>query len=158
MRRLIVIMVMVFGVVGMLYAQHNDSMFYFDDHSSSIDYKSVDLSLVPKNYFGDDIALKLYILQRNYTYITKGTASSPGDKIQVEKPTLYNALKKMSRYYKTLAKKGIMPQEEAKTKLDRILNIGLSVKNQPTKDLEDALRKAKKSEEMAKVFERVVLE
>jgi hypothetical protein len=157
MRGLILGALIVFVMSVTASAQKNDSLFYFYDQSNLLDFKSVDRTMVPTNYFGEDIGIKLYMLQRMYTFVIKGTASSPGDKVQVEKPMLYNNIKKMVRYYKAMAKKGILTETEAKAKLDHVLNVGLSVKSQDTGKLEDALKLAKKPDAVAKVFERVVL-
>lgn len=158
MRGLMLGALIVFVMSAAASAQKSDSLFYFYDQTNLLDYKSVDRSLLPANYFGEDVGIKLYLLQKMYTFVIKGTASSPGDKVQVEKPMIYNNVKKMVRHYKTVAKKGLMTEAEAKAKLDHVLNVGLSIKSQDTAKLEEALKLAKKPDAVAKVFERVILQ
>ena len=133
MRGLILGALIVFVMSAAASAQKSDSLVYLYDQTNLLDYKSVDRSMLPANYFGEDIGIKLNLLQRMYTFVIKGTASSPGDKVQVEKPVIYGNIKKMVRYYTTMAKKGLMTEEQAKAKLDHVLNVGLSIKSQDTK-------------------------
>lgn len=155
MRKLIGLILFLSAIAPAMAQQ--DTVFRFDDMMENIDLKSVDMSLVPSNYFGEDIGLKFYVLAQSYTYVVPGTPSSPGDKTEIEKPVIYNNVKKMNRYYKKKVKKGEMTKEEAKKKLHHVLNVGLSIKNQATGPFEDALRKKKSADEVAALFDAVEL-
>lgn len=138
--------------------QEADTVFRFDDMMQHVDLKSVDMTLVPVNFYGEDIALKYYVLKNTYTFVIKGTPSSPGDKTEIEKPVIYNSLKKLSRYYKKMVKKGTISKEEARAKLHHALDVGLSVRNQDTSKFEDTIRNTKDIAKIASLFDAVILE
>jgi hypothetical protein len=107
---------------------------------------------VQSHYMGNDIAYLFYVLKSTYTFIIPGTPASPGDKIQIEKPVVYNAIRKISKHYKKSIKKGIITSEEAKQRMTRILEAGICIFFQETSELETAIRKAKKPDPIEQVF------
>ncbi len=106
---------------------------------------------------GDNIARKLYLLKETYTYIEHPTPTSPGEKTIITKPSIYNSLQKLNRYYKKQVKDGDMTEEEARMKLGQYLDIAISVFIENTESFEDELRKAKKPDEISEVFSMVML-
>jgi len=106
---------------------------------------------------GDNIARKLYLLKETYTYIEHPTPTSPGEKTIITKPSIYNSLQKLNRYYKKQVKDGEMSEEEAKIKLNQYLDVAISIFIENTESFEDELRKARKPDEISEVFSMVML-
>jgi hypothetical protein len=106
---------------------------------------------------GDNIARKLYLLKETYTYIELPTPTSPGEKTIITKPSIYNSLQKLNRYYKKQVKGGEMSEEEARVKLNQYLDIAISIFIENTESFEDELRKARKPDEISQVFSMVML-
>ena len=159
MKRIVALGIFLAGIVsGSVAQQGPDTVFRFDDMTSFVDLESIDMALVPAHFFGEDIAVKCYAVQQAYTFVIKGTPSSPGDKTEVEKPVIYNNLKKLCRYYKKMVKKGSMTKDDAIAKLDYALDVTLSLRNQETSAFEDAIRSAKGIDNIAMLFNSVVLE
>ncbi len=110
------------------------------------------------HFLGDYIARKFHMLKKSYTYVEQATPTSPGEKIIVVKPSIYYALQKLNKYFKKQVKDGIMTEEEARQELNQYLDIAISIVVENTESLEDDLRKAKKPDEISKVFSMVMLE
>ena len=107
---------------------------------------------------GDYIARKFYMLKESYTYVERATPTSPGEKTIVVKPSIYYSLQKLNKYFKKQVKDGIMTEEEAIKELSQYLDIAISIVVENTESFENDLRKAKKPDEISKVFSMVMLE
>ncbi len=127
---------------------------YCVDEQSLFSIKEDELISHP---LGDNIARKLHVLKETYTHIEKPTPTSPGEKTIIFKPSIYNSLQKLNRYYKKQVKDELISEEEARIKLNSYLDIALSVFVENTESFEDELRKAKSPDEISKVFSMVEL-
>lgn len=136
-------------------AQENNKLFY-DNRTEQV-LSSVNLQSYPSHLFGDEIALKFAVFEDTYTYIVPGDPSSPMHKTSVQKPLIFNSVKKINTYLKKQVKKKMIDQQQATTNLNHVLNVALSVFAQPSKALEEELKKAKTPEELLAVFNRVEL-
>lgn len=147
--------------VTILSAQGNEpekQVFKFANNLSYYENSEIDMSFVEEHYLGQEIALKYYLLKDVYTTVQPATPTSPTEKTIVSKPTIYYAAKKISRLYKKEIKKGIISEEEAKSNLNKVLDVSLSIFHEETKEFESVLKDAKKSDEIYGVFSQVVLE
>lgn len=104
------------------------------------------------HYLGDDIAYKMQLLRESYTYVEPASATSPADKIIVEKQPIFFSIKKMDKFFKKSIKKGEMTREEAKAKLSYAIDVALNIRYQETDELEDLLWKVKDPSEIAKIY------
>jgi len=110
-----------------------------------------------EHFLGTNIARKFYLFKDTYTYIEAPSVTSPGEKMIVVKPSIYNSLLKLNKYYKKQVKHGLLTKEEASEKMDHYLDIALSVFIEDTDTFEDKLRKAKSPDEISDIFSMVVL-
>ncbi len=127
---------------------------YCVDEASLLSIKVDELTEHP---LGDNIARKLYLLKETYTYVELPTPTSPGEKTIITKPSIYNSLQKLNRYYKKQVKDGLMSEEEARIKLNQYLDVAISIFIENTESFEDELRKAKKPDEISEIFSMVML-
>ncbi len=118
---------------------------------------SIDKDELSSHPLGDNIARKFYLLRETYTVIEKPTPTSPGEKTIIFKPSIYNSLQKLNRYYKKQVKDELISEEEARMKLNTYLDIAISVFIENTESFEDELRRAKSPDEISKVFSMVEL-
>ncbi|UCH13388.1 MAG: hypothetical protein JSV22_09750 [Bacteroidales bacterium] len=128
---------------------------YSVDENSLYNIEDEELKSHP---FGDYIARKFHMLKKSYTYVERATPTSPGEKIIVVKPSIYYALQKLNKYFKKQVKDGMMTEEEARQELNQYLDIAISIVVENTESLENDLRKAKKPDEISRVFSMVMLE
>ncbi len=118
---------------------------------------TINTSELSDHFLGVGIARKFYLLKDTYTYTEHPSPTSPGEKTIIIKPSIYNSLLKLNRYYKKQLKHGEISAEEASEKLNHYLDIALSVFIEDTDSFEDKLRKAKGPDEISNVFSMVVL-
>ena len=155
LRKSISFLVLLF--IGAAVFGQNDKKFVFANTLDDTSRVKIDYSLSGRSYFGDIIARKLYLLEKTYTYVEKGTPMSPSDKTIVQKPTIFYALKKLTKYYKKQVKKGHLTMAEAVDKLIIDLDKGYAIFSQDTNEFEDYLRQLKKPEDIADAFDKVEL-
>ncbi len=142
-------------------AQGNEpekQVFKFANNLSYYENSEIDMSFVEEHYLGQDIALKFYLFKDTYTTIQPATPTSPTEKTIVNKQTIYYAVKKISRNYKKEIKNGLITEADAKSNLNKILDVSLSIYSEETEEFEAVLKSAKSSEEIYNVFSQVVLE
>lgn len=135
-------------------AQQAPDTLYFDYRVDNAVINSPDL-MYGSHPFGENIARKLGVIHNTYTYVVPGDPSSPGHKTTVVKPIIYYAVKKVNSYYRKLVKDKVMDQAIAAGQLNHVFEVAISVFSQPTSSLEAELKKYKKPEDLAAVFQRV---
>jgi rRNA maturation protein Nop10 len=109
------------------------------------------------HYLGDEVARKYAVLNDLYTYTISAEVMNTGKQTVISKPAIYNAVKKLNRNYRKLIRKKEISEEEARIKVNHVLDVAISVYTQTTDALENALRQARTHDEIAEVFERVKL-
>ncbi|MGK7393914.1 MAG: hypothetical protein ACNS62_05060 [Candidatus Cyclobacteriaceae bacterium M3_2C_046] len=155
---LIILILSTGKVWALAQAMDNDNEFEFYQQLDNANEVEIVESFIQDNYLGHEIAKKMYILEELYTYEEEGTATSPGVKTVVEKPSIYYAIKKLNRYYKKMVKKDRVPLDQAKDNFEHILNIGISIIYQRTASFEEYLDDHRKPEELLEAFSSVDLQ
>jgi len=135
----------------------DNQKFVFYKQLDNVNEVKVIEQFISRNFLGDKIAKKFYILQELYTYEEPGTATSPGTKTIVDKPAIYYSLKKLNKHYKKMVKKNKMTEDEAVNEFEHFLNIGISIVYQPTDNFEEFLNDNRKPDEVIEAFSNVVL-
>lgn len=157
MKKNVLLLCLLFVFTATLFAQDASETFRFKNEADEQLLKDINEALVVDNFLGEEVALKMHLLKETYTYIIPASPQTPGERVEISKPSIYNSLKKLNRYYKKQVKKDILTKEEAAKRFSTFLDIGYSVFNQNTDELEEALRKVRKPEEIEAVFSRIVL-
>ncbi|MGD1842208.1 MAG: hypothetical protein ACFB0B_15120 [Thermonemataceae bacterium] len=67
-------------------------------------------------------------------------------------------MKKLNKFYKKDIKKGAMSEEEAREKLNKSLDIAVSIRYQDTSEFESELKGVKERAAIESLFEKVTLE
>lgn len=134
----------------------SDDKFRFDAYYEAIDYEEEGKKPdIPGHYLGKDVAAGLALLKENYTFVPEPSPMNLNPASVVEKPYIYNAVKKMGSYYKKQVKKNGMPKEEAIDKFKDIMNIAMTIRHLETGAFEETLRKTKDPAGIEAVFARV---
>ena len=143
------------GALSTTYAQE-ETTFRFADKSGEMEVEVPEYAT--QHYLGDEFTQKFYALKEKYVYRPEASFNSPTPASITEKPSIYNSLKKLDKYYKKKLKKGMIKEEEVKAALTKALAVGYSVRYADTSDLEAVLWKTKDIVEIEKIFtQRVVL-
>jgi len=133
-------------------------VFIFKNDLADTSKVEVDYMLVKKHFLGSEIAKKLYIIKKTYTYIEKGSPTSPGDKTIVRKPVIYYSLNKLNRYYKKQLKKDRMEESVARERYNDVLNKAFSIFDQNTDDFEEYLKGLKDPADIEELFHNIILD
>jgi hypothetical protein len=110
-----------------------------------------------EHWLGHNMAVKEYLFEHRYTYKEGATKDAPGEKTVVKKEVIYDAYKKLDKYYKKKFKKGELTQTQAEQIVGDLLDKLMAICDQNTWKLEKALKKAETPEEMEAVFARIIL-
>lgn len=134
----------------------SDDKFSFEAYYEAIDYEEEGRKEgIPDHFLGKDVATGLSVLKSNFTFVPEPSPMNLNPASVVEKPYIYNSIKKMAGYYKKQVKKNGMPKEEAMEKLKDLMNISMTIRHLSTRDFEETLRKTKAPVDIEKVFARV---
>ncbi|WP_258104464.1 hypothetical protein [Marinoscillum sp. MHG1-6] len=127
-------------------------IYEFDYIEDKLDLSILDDSFNYSHFMGETIGKKLELLKLSYTWQEDPTPTSPTALTVVEKPMIYNNIKKIERYYKKAIKKGEISEEQAANEFEGIIDIALFVRYQKTDQLESRLESIKEEREMVQLF------
>lgn len=112
---------------------------------------------IKKHRLGDEIAKKMQLLRESYTYKEVNTVTRLEETV-IEKSTIFNSVKKISKHLCKGVKKGSIEMKEAQDQLNKVLDIALNIRHQNTHTLESELWAAKEPEAIASIFvDKIVL-
>lgn len=140
-----------------VYPQEADNgKIYFENRVALI-ISSFNIVTPKPHYLNEELGIKDAVFHDLYSYIVSGHVTNTGQQVIVNKPVIFNSVKKTNRYYKQLLKKKQITEEDAIKKVNHLLDVAISVYTQSTTAFEDELRQAKKQDEIVRIFESVVL-
>lgn len=118
--------------------------------------KKVNESDIRRHMLGDEVAKRLFLVDKIYTYKSSPSPGSFSGKKIVEKPVIYSSLNKLEKQISRQINSGQLTKETGTYMLTRYLSIALELFYEDTVDFEKALKKAVSSYELADIFESVV--
>jgi hypothetical protein len=119
--------------------------------------QKIDLSLVRGHKLGEDVAIYLYLMDQEYTFITEAAPGSFSGRLVVQKPAIYNSIYRIDKYYRKLIRKGLATEEQGREGLKKTVEMALILLNRDTEEFETALDEAKTDEELLFLFGRIKL-
>lgn len=140
--------------MGVSFGQGTDS-FSFKDKSNGIEVEVPEY--VAEHYLGEEFTQKFYALKEKYVYKPEATVTTPYPASVTEKPSIYNSMKKLDKYYKKQLKKGNVNEEEVKKNLSKVLAVGFSIRYEDTTTLEKMLWKTKDITEIEEIFTKKIV-
>lgn len=153
MKKLLIIVVLMVAAISVK-AQQEFTFMYQQEEMAEVESQSD----IKKHDFGEDIAYKFQLLKERYTYVEPGSATSPSDKIIIEKQPIFFAIKKLDKHLRKGVKKGGLSKEDATAELENALNIAINIRYQDTQELEDLLWDTKDPEGISTIFKGISLE
>lgn len=152
MRKFYILIALTIGFGSAVAQSANDDVFYFDVLNDKMDESVISPLTEIDHIFGEEIGKKMEILRESYTWIQEGTPLNPSTTTNVEKPAIYNAVKKLERYYKKGVKKGVIDIAQAQRDMNRILDIAIYIRHQATSEFENFLDEMKTEEQLVSLF------
>jgi len=110
-----------------------------------------------QHYLGEEVGRKYAVFHYMYVYTVSGQFYQTGQQVIVDKPVIFNAVRRSNHYYRTLLRRNKITADEARAKVNHLLDVAISLYSQPSEALENKLRGRKNQEEIARIFEMVVL-
>jgi len=105
--------------------------------------------------FGEDFAKKMYLIEKSYTYITEPAPGAFSGHVMIEKPTIYQSISKINKYYIKGVRKGTIDKTEAEQKLEHVLGVAIVLCHQESSQIEQLLEKSNDVAEMILVFDNI---
>lgn len=133
-----------------------DGMFYFRAMEDKLDESTIDAAFIRNHFMGESVAKKLYILRESYTWVEEESPTNPVPRTYVDKPAIYNSIKKLERFYKKGIKKGYIKEEYAIAEFEKIIDIAIFIRNQQTADFENFLDQTQEDEQIVGVYTKKV--
>ncbi|MEQ8580596.1 MAG: hypothetical protein RIC30_21615 [Marinoscillum sp.] len=157
MKRILMFFLAITAGTAVLAQSGDEEMFHFRAMEDKLDDSAIDLAFIRGHFMGEDVAKKLYLLRERYTWVEEESSTNPTPKTYIDKPAIYNSVKKLERYYKKGIKKGYIKEEMAIAEFQQILDIAIFIRNQQTAEFEDLLDQLKEEEQIVGMYTKKVL-
>ncbi|HEC42219.1 MAG TPA: hypothetical protein ENI20_05250 [Bacteroides sp.] len=152
------ITILLLGVAGFVISASAQENFVFLNYLGDTASFEMDEMAIENHFLGEQMAVKYTRVRLSYTYVSGGSGTHPVSETIVDKPTIYKSIKKLNSHYKKQFKKGEIDTSTAIRELGWYLDVGFAIYRQNTDDFEEALKSAKKPDQIALVFDRIVFE
>jgi hypothetical protein len=146
-----VLALMLFSVDAFAQGQGEENPYEYADRSEEMQDVEVP-GYFTKHWLGAEFTTFTFALRQEFVYMPKKTPINKEPSLVTEKPVIYNAVKKMDRFYKKEIKKGRMQKAAAIENLKKIYGIAYSLRYAETEDLEKILWKTKKEADLEKLL------
>jgi hypothetical protein len=126
--------------------------FEFMAFSQTEDLKQLNNELISRHSLGDEIARKLFLLDKAYTYEEPVAPGSSATKTMYTKSVIYNSVRKIERDLKKKVKSGEVAESLAVSELSQVLDVALNVVNQNTTLFEERLSSMNDATSLLEVY------
>jgi len=135
-------------------------VFYANDRPQQIlkELNSIEESDFRKHSLGDEIARRMYLLEKTFTYTAETVPGSFTGKRIIHKPVIYFSIFKIEKYFRQKVKNSAIEPEVAVKELSRYIDTAIFLYHENTVDFENALDESGKAEDQMATFQRVKLE
>ena len=99
-------------------------------------------NMVEDHFLGSQIAKKMYLFNKIYSYKITLSPGNSATKTVFRKPEIYSSVKKIERYLKDRVKKYNLDNSIASSEYDNVLNIALNILDENTDKFEERLKLA----------------
>jgi hypothetical protein len=110
--------------------------FEFIGYPHEYELDNITIEMAGEHLFGELIAKKLYLLDSKYTSEVALIPGNPQTKTVIQKPAIYNTVKRIEKYLKRAVKKGELTTESATYTFIKVLEVALSIVTADTKSFE----------------------
>jgi len=131
-------------------------VFDFAGYSYDYELEKITVEMSGEHAFGDVIAKKVYLLDQKYKSEVALIPGNPQTKTVIQKPVLYDAVKRIEKYLKKSVKKGEISLDSATYLYNKVLDVALSIKNANTTNFEDAVSSAENEAAKIELFTKRV--
>lgn len=114
--------------------------------------KDTDPQLIGSHFLGDEIARKMYLLDKTYTYETHIAPGNPATTTVTRKPLIYNSVKKIESYLKKSVRRKELTEQAARQEFNTVVDIALNIFFQDTNSLEQQIKETDKASDLLELY------
>jgi hypothetical protein len=116
------------------------SVFEFTIYSKIENEKNIAPELYGTHFLGDEIAKKMYLLDKTYVFETELAPGNPATTTTIRKPLIYKSVKKIEAYLKKSLRKKELSTAQATDQFNKVLEVAINIIYQGTDSFENQLR------------------
>lgn len=131
-------------------------VFDFAGYAYEYELDKITAEMSGEHVFGNVIAKKVYLLDQKYKSEVALIPGNPQTKIVIQKPVLYDAVKRIEKHLKKSVKKGEITIDSATYLYNKVLDVALSIRNADTKAFEVAISSAENEAAKIELFTKRV--
>jgi hypothetical protein len=131
--------------------------FQFEDYTSEEEWSSISREEAGSHSLGDVIAKKVCLVKKLYISQDEVAPGTPGVRVFIRKPGIYQAYNKLEKHYKKGIRKNTILLQEAQSNFNHVLDVVIALHMHETEDFELALKKAKSVEDQMEIFKKTRL-
>jgi hypothetical protein len=136
------------SVAAQAIASESGGGIYLYKNESDVDESLKRGYYVGPHILGDTITMLMNRFEKDYTYYQESSGAYKTEEKKINKPNIYFKVKKVEKNLTKEVKKGRMDEDEAYRKLKRTLSLAIKLMNYRTDQVEEDLRKLKKTDEI----------
>jgi hypothetical protein len=128
-------------------------VFEFDVYSPvNVNANNIDPNMIGSHFLGSRMALKMYILDKMYTFETNVAPGNPATTTSIRKPLVYNSVKKIESYLKKSLRKKEITTEAAEEQLGKVVDVALNILYQNTEAIESQIKALDSSSDLLALY------
>jgi len=131
-------------------------VFNFAGYSYNYELEKITNEMAGNHAFGDEIAKKMFLLGQKYTSEVELIPGNPQTKTVIQKPVIYDAVKRIEKYLRKSVKKGSLSIDQATYTLNKVLDVALCIRNADTKNFEVAIASSDSEDNKIDLFTKRV--
>lgn len=128
------------------------SQFEFTALTQSEELSQISDDMVDSHFLGNDIAKKMFLLNKSYSYKEPVAPGNSATKTIFRKTVIYNSVKKIERSMKNKVKSGELTLETAQFQFNKVLDVALNIININTGKFESRLASADNANELLDIY------
>jgi hypothetical protein len=117
--------------------------------------EKIEITGIRKHALGDDIAKRIYLFEKTYTYMSNALPGAFSGKLVIQKPGIYNSILKLDKYITRQEKNGKISREQAIGELAQYLDKALMLYYENTSLLEEELKNADSTQALTFIYSTV---
>ncbi len=128
------------------------SIFEFDVYSKPEATKDIAQQFIGTHFLGEEIAKKMYLLDKTYTYEATIAPGNPATTTSIRKPIIYNSVKKIESYLKKSLRKKEISEEMATAQFNKVMDVALNIFFLNTEAFENKIKTTDRASDLLELY------
>ncbi len=132
-------------------------VFEFTAYSRDYELENISSEMAGEHPFGDQIAKKIYLLESKYTSEVAIVPGNPQTKTVIQKPVIYESVKRIEKQLKKSVKKEELSVSNAAFTFNKVLDVALNTLTANTQSFEVAIESLDETDAKIELFTKHVI-